>query len=241
VECITPVFGYIIRDRDFPARNFVCVPHAEKGKFVTYAFNWAGGVLVKWFRDCFASHMKEEAKAKGISVYRMLDEMCPSQPTDLIVLPHHMGAGGTPDMVPSAKGVFAGMTMKTTLADIYRAVLEGLTFEMLYNIEALSHFGIDISSLRATGGGSSSPVWLKIKADILGRDITPLKTDEAGTAGCAMMAAVASGTFKSLSQAAEVFVHPAQTRFPDEKENAFYKEKYLKYKQIRASLLEAWN
>ena len=240
VECITPVFGEIIRDPGFSARNFVCVPHAERGKYATYAFNWAGGVLVKWFRDCFASHMKAEALEKGVSVYRLLDGLCPSVPTDIIVIPQHMGAGGTPDMVPTAKGTVTGMTMATTLPDVYRALLEGLTFEMLYNIESLAAFGVKISSLRATGGGSVSPVWLKIKADILGREITPLKTDEAGAAGCAMMAAVAAGAFGSLREAAEVFVRPAETCFPDPTFRDFYMDKYEKYKSVRAALLETW-
>jgi Sugar (pentulose and hexulose) kinases len=240
VECITPVFSSIIHDPAFAAHNFVCVPHAENGKFATYAFNWAGGVLVKWFRDCFASHMKEEAKARGISVYRMLDEMCPDSTSDIIVIPHHMGAGGTPDTVSTAKGTITGMTMKTGLGDIYRAVLEGLTFEMLYNIEALSAFGIEISTLRATGGGSVSRLWLQIKADILGREITPLASDEAGAAGCAMMAAVAVGEFANLRQASEVFVHTSDTYRPNPAYGDFYREKYEKYKSARAALLKLW-
>ncbi len=241
VECITPVFGKIIRNREFPGRNFVCVPHAEKDKYVTYAFNWAGGVLLKWFRDCFASHMKPEAKSRGISVYRMLDELCPKEPSDVIVIPHHMGAGGTPDMVPSAKGTFTGMTMKTTVPDIYRATMEGLTFEMMYNIESLSDFGIGISSLKATGGGASSPVWLQLKADILGRSITPVKNDQAGTAGCAMMAGVAVGMYADLHEAAKVFVRFGETCYPDDRTKDFYADKYGRYKQIRNSILNVWD
>jgi xylulokinase len=210
------------------------------GKYATYAFNWAGGVLVKWFRDTFASHLKDEAKARGISVYKLLDEMCPSNSSDVIVIPHHMGAGGTPDTVATAKGTITGLTMKTTVYDIYRAVLEGLTFEMLYNIETLSRFGIKIDSLRATGGGSSSQVWLKIKADILGRAICPVDVDEAGAAGCAMMAAVAMGAFDNLHQAAEVFVKTSKVVTPSTENAQFYAEKYERYKKIRESMLGMW-
>ncbi|MBR6725808.1 MAG: carbohydrate kinase [Clostridia bacterium] len=241
VECITPVFSKIIRNRDFPDHNFVCVPHAVSGKYATYAFNWAGGVLLKWFRDCFASYLKPEAAARGVSVYRMLDEMCPATPSDVIVVPHHMGAGGTPDMVADAKGTFAGMTMATTMPDIYRAVMEGLTFEIRYNIEWLDKFGIEINSLSATGGGASSPIWLKLKADILGRDITPVKGDQAGAAGCAMAAAVAVGKFKDLHEAAEVFVRHGETCHPDLTMKAFYDEKYERYKEIRNSVLHSWD
>jgi xylulokinase len=127
VECITPVFSKIIRNRDFPDHNFVCVPHAVNGKYATYAFNWAGGVLLKWFRDCFASYLKPEAAARGVSVYRMLDEMCPATPSDVIVVPHHMGAGGTPDMVAESP------TLKELIPEIKR-IFEGAENIIAYGV-----------------------------------------------------------------------------------------------------------
>ena len=128
--------------------------------------------------------MKAEAAKRGVSVYRMLDELCPEKPSDILVVPHFLGAGGTPDIVPDAKGSIIGMTMETGLADIYRAVMEGLTFEMAYNLEKLSEQGISVRQLMATGGGASSSVWLGIKADIFGslcgiESIAPLAADEA--------------------------------------------------------------
>lgn len=51
VECITPVFDHIIRDSSFTGDNFACVPHSVSGLYATYAFNFSGGVLLKWFRD----------------------------------------------------------------------------------------------------------------------------------------------------------------------------------------------
>jgi xylulokinase len=130
--------------------------------------------------------------------------------------------------------------MKTILPDIYLAVMEGLTFEMMYNIESLADFGINISSLKATGGGASSPVWLQLKADILGREITPLKNDEAGTVGCAMMAGAAVGAYSGLREAADVFVRVGETCYPNDKLKDFYADKYNKYKQIRNGTLNVW-
>ena len=42
--------------------------------------------------------------------------------------------------------------MDTDLPDIYRAILEGLTFEMAYNLEKLGEFGIAPKRMVATGG-----------------------------------------------------------------------------------------
>ena len=245
VECITPVFDHIIRDSSFTGDNFACVPHSVSGLYATYAFNFSGGVLLKWFRDTFASSVKAEAKSRGVSAYRILDETCPAEPSDILVVPHFLGAGGTPDIEPDAKGSIMGMTMQTGLPDIYRAVMEGLTYEMVYNLEKLAAQGICINELMATGGGASSPVWLQLKADIFGslcgiRSITPLLTDEAGAAGCAMMAGVAVGRFDSLAQAAESFVKYGDTVYPDLAHKALYAEKYSRYKLLRAATLEAF-
>lgn len=238
VECVTPVFDGIIRNEGFTEHNFVCIPHAANPSlYATYAFNFSGGVLLKWFRDCFAGDLKREAASKGLSAYRMLDEMCPAEPSEVIVIPHFMGAGGTPDLVASAKGTITGMTMKTGLPDIYRATLEGLTFEMAYNIECLSECGIKINALRATGGGARSPIWLKIKADIFGIPVTPVKTEEAGAAGCAMLAAVALGKYGSLSEAAEKFVRLGEPYEPSGKFAPLYADKYGKFKAARGATL----
>ena len=240
VECITPVFDHIIRDPGFSAHNYICVPHMSPGKYSTYAFCFAGGATLKWFRDCFAGHLKVPAAARGVSVYRMLDESCPDTPSDILVLPHFLGAGATPDMIPSAKGTITGLTMAATLSDIYRAVLEGITFEMTYNLHTLEDFGIHIHSLRATGGGAASPAWLQIKADIMGRPITPVKADEAGTVGCAMVSAIQCGVFSSLEEAARQFVTYGDTYYPNENLHDFYAEKYSRYLDARAGLLHIW-
>lgn len=238
VECITPVFKGIIRDKAFTKNNFVCVPHpAAPDLYATYAFNFAGGVSLKWFRDCFAANLKPEAKQRGVSVYRMLDETCASEPSSVIVVPHFMGAGGTPDLVSTAKGTITGLDMVKGLPDIYRAFMEGLTFEMAYNLEKLGQFGIKVDSLKATGGGATSPIWLRIKSDILKKPITPLLTDEAGAAGCAMLASVALGKYRNLYEAAEKFVKYGETVHPENTFTAIYEEKYEKYKKIRSAML----
>lgn len=65
--------------------------------------------------------------------------------------------GGTPDVLTGARGTIYGLSMHTTPADIYRAILEGLTFEMQYNLEKLAKYDIHPTKLFAAGGGAKSP------------------------------------------------------------------------------------
>lgn len=240
VECVTPLFDHIIRDEAYTNHNFVCVPHEINNLFCTYAFNFTGGVLLKWFRDNIATGMKVEAKKNGISCYKLFDDMCPKDPSDIIVIPHLLGAGGTPDIVGSATATITGLKPSHGLPDLYRAMLEGLSFEMVYNMELLENSGIKIDSLMATGGGARSSIWLQVKSDVFGKKIVPVKTDEAGAQGCAMAAAVAKGCYADLKEAAKVFVKRGEAVYPNDTNHAFYSEKYEKYKTVRNTMLDLY-
>ena len=62
-------------------------------------------------------------------------------PTGPFVLPHFAGAA-TPYMDTGSKGAILGLTEETTAADIYRACMEGVAYEMLLNLEYLKDSGI---------------------------------------------------------------------------------------------------
>ena len=141
-------------------------------------------MVVRWYRDQLARHLSAQAKAEHVSVYDLLNRACPKEPTDVIVLPFLQGMGGTPDVRPNARGMFYGVTMETGLPEFYRAILEGLTFEMAYNLEKLEGFGVAPKRLYACGGGARSKVWLQIKADIWNREILPVKTEEINSIVC---------------------------------------------------------
>lgn len=232
VECITPAFSSPILESDFLNNNFACVPYAIPGMYVTYAFNFTGGSLLKWFRDNFAAKEEIEARETGISVYRILDEKCAKQPTSVMVVPHFAGSG-TPDMRPSDTGSIAGLTFQHGAPEIYRALLEGVTFEMKYNMELLKSVGVEITELRAVGGGAKSKLWLEIKAAITGCRILQLEVDEAGITGAAIMASVAVGNYSSINEAAKDFIKIKNVIEPDLELKVQYDEMYLQYKKIR--------
>jgi xylulokinase len=123
--------------------------------------------------------------------------------------------------------------MDTSLENLYRAVLEGLTFEMAYNLEVLSEFGISTNRMFATGGGARSSIWLQIKADILNKEIVPIQTEEAGALGGAILAASSIGMFNRVDQAAKHFVKYKDAVVPNNKVRDHYINKYGEYKEFR--------
>jgi xylulokinase len=237
VECITPAFDRPLLGKRMLNCNFACVPHAVDGMYVTYAFNFTGGALLKWYRDNFAKAEKLDAERSGENVYAILDQKALKSPTDILVLPHFAGAG-TPRMDTCSKGAVVGLGFDKGSSHLYRALLEGITYEMLYNIECLEEAGMTVNELRAVGGGAKSELWLQIKADIMGRRIVTLDVDEAGTLGTAILAGVATGVYKSLESAVDALVRVKNEYYPDGKNHDIYMENYMRYKKLYGAVKE---
>ena len=114
---------------------------------------------------------------------------------------------------------------------MYKAVMEGVTYEILLNIKHLSSFGIELDRITATGGGASSPKWLQIKADILNRPVTVLEAKEVGACGTCMLTGVAIGVYKDLRDAANYFIKEKKTYLPSENAEE-YKSYFERYEKL---------
>lgn len=230
VQCTTPVF-HSFDPAKMAESNYCIVPFIKPGSYVTYAFSYTGGALVKWFVDNLAQDAVAEAKAQGVSVYDLLEGKDQQMPTGILVLPHFAGAA-TPTMDGGSKGAIVGLTLSHTKQDLYRAVMEGVCYEMRLNQDLLSGCGVDIAPLHATGGGAKSRVWMQMKADVLNVPVTALTTAEAGATGSAMLVGVALGLYPTLEAAAERMVRVREVFQPRPEVHARYEEVYQRYKKL---------
>ncbi|MGE5605419.1 MAG: FGGY-family carbohydrate kinase [Bacteroidota bacterium] len=237
VECITAAFNQPVVNQKMLDNNFACAPHTKNGMFITYAFSLTGGSLLKWYRDHFAHQEKTEAARRRVSVYALLDAKASREPTGLLVLPHFTGTG-TPYMDTWAKGAIVGLSLDVTPPMLYRAFLEGVTYEMLLNIECLEAAGVYIQELRAVGGGAKSNFWLQLKADVIGKKIVALNINEAGTTGTAIIAGTATGVYKSMDEALQWLVKPKKEFYPTDGYHQIYAGYYQKYKRMYQAVKE---
>jgi xylulokinase len=235
VECITPIFDALALSPAMRENNFCCYRHVAPGLFATLAFNFTGGSLLRWYRDTLGAKEVEEARVAGMDVYDIMIGKAASGPSRLLLLPHFT-MSGTPMFDPAAKGAIVGLTLGTSVDQILKALLDGITYELRLNLDRLEAAGVAVKELRAIGGGARSRTWLQLKANIFGRPVSSLNVSEAACLGAAMLAGVASGDYPTLAQATDALVRVAETFEPQPAEVARYEEMYALYRELYPTL-----
>ena len=150
-------------------------------------------------------------------------------------LPYLMGER-SPINDTNARGTFIGMTMDTTRSDLVQAVLEGVAFAIRDSFEVARSLGLDIPSSKLCGGGSKSPLWRTIFANVLGIPLELPKTEQGPGYGGAMLAMVGCGRFESVQAAADALVEVASVVEPDPALTARYEARYRQYRTIYPAL-----
>ncbi len=215
VECVPIIMKNIPKNMSLYESGYSVVPHADSG-YACYIVSYAGGATLKWFRDKLIHES-----------YAELDAQVCDAPTDLLIMPHFAGAA-TPYMDQSSRAAILGLTFEHTKADIYKALMEGTSYEILLNLEKMKNIGITLSEIVATGGGANSDVWLQIKADIFGIPVKALDASEIGASGTAYLTGLAIGAYNKDIK----LIGERKMFYPNPQKQTFYAKQYKKYAKI---------
>ena len=150
-------------------------------------------------------------------------------------LPYLMGER-SPINDTDARAAFIGMSMDTQRCELVQAVLEGVAFAIRDSFEVAKALGIDIPVSKLCGGGSKSPLWRKIFANVLNIPLQMVKTEQGPGYGAAMLAMVGAGRFSSVREASDALVEVASTTYPEPELAKKYDEKYNKFRLIYPAL-----
>jgi xylulokinase len=146
----------------------------------------------------------------------------------LIFHPYLMGER-TPYWDPRLRGAFIGLSARHGIADLARAVLEGVAFSLRDCLETVREMGLETRSMALLGGGSRSPLWASIAASVLNCELRKPATDDAA-AGAAMLAGVGCGVFADWSVAARPSTPVPQAIAPDPRDAATYDRYFAVFK-----------
>ena len=151
----------------------------------------------------------------------------------LLLVPYWLGAMN-PFWDADASGSVIGWSGIHGPEHFYRAILEGIAFEQRLAVEKVLHSGVgEFEEYRVVGGGSRSPLWCQIFADISGRPVTSLASTESTALGAGMLAAAAAGWFPDCQKAASAMSSPAGRWLPDSQYREIYQRIYTEvYRQL---------
>lgn len=175
------------------------------------------GSLTRWFRDRLGQPELAAETAGGDNAYAALATLAASAPpgaNGVIALPYFAGER-TPLHDPNARGLFIGLTLSTTRADLYRALLESVAYGIRHNLDAMRSEGVEAQRILAVGGGTLNGPWMQLVSDVVGvQQLIPAQ--QIGAAyGDAMLAAVGVGFFDGIAAAAGSWVRPGRVVTPD--------------------------
>jgi xylulokinase len=226
-----PVLGESLR-----RGNISVYRHVAAGLFLSMTLNHSGGLLLRWFRDTLGKDKLLEARQSGTDAYDLMLADAKPGPTNLMVLPHFSGSG-TPTLDTTSRGAFLGMTFATTQAEMAKAILEGLTFELRVNLDLLRGAGIRIDELHAVGGGARSDIWLQLKADVCQTPLRVPRITEAACLGAAVLASVGAGDYDCINSALQDAVGLDRTIKPSSRNIEAYEQRYELYLELYPKLI----
>lgn len=157
------------------------------GKYCLLSWTPTAGIALKWFKNNFCENFN----------FKELDELAkdvPAGSSGLVFLPYLCGST-MPKYNPDAKGAFLGLTMEHTRGHAVRSILESVACMLKANLDYL---GVNCKQIRSMGGGSLSPLWCQIKADMTGKEIAILEMSETACLGSAILAGVSVGIYDDV-------------------------------------------
>lgn len=199
----------------------------------------AGGAY-SWFKDALCSAEVEKASIEGRSSFEVLETIAASAPPgsrNLIYLPYLNGER-CPYADPTARGAFVGLSLQHGRSEFTRSVMEGVVFSLRQVFEAIKRLGdsVYIEEIRSSGGGSISPLWRQIQADIFQ---VPVKTvsgsAEGGAYGASLVAGTGCGFWSSLQEAAGILTTETET-VPNRVVKTLYDDLYDVYTSLYPAL-----
>lgn len=190
-----------------PAYRTFTFGHVVPNLFIPMGTMQTAGAAYQWTRDQLAPLEKQSAQALSVSPYALMNAVAEGSAAGargLVFLPYLLGERA-PRWNPDARAAFIGLTIRHTRADMLRAVMEGVAFNLRVILDAFRAQGAPIDSIRAIGGGVSGRLWASIMADVYDVPLHRLQIlEEATSMGAAVVGGVGVGLYPNFNFAAQM-------------------------------------
>lgn len=217
---------------------FSVFPHAVPGRYLSFVNYQTAGVVFKWLKNAVFQYDPEGCREvlpyKNVYPYTGMEALVEAADPGaggLIFLPHLL-SGDSSHRESFARGAYLGLSWEHTRADMVRAALEGVTFELRFFLEAVMG-GRRPERLVVTGVASHERCWLQMLADVLGIPVCNTELhDTPDSVGAAVLAGYGIGIYENMDQAdrfrkwEETFVPDSRRRLDYEALNGIYRKAF---------------
>jgi xylulokinase len=202
--------------------------HAVPGKWHVMGVTQGAGLSLQWFRKTLAPEESYDTlmgEAAG----------APAGSDGLYWLPYLMGER-TPHLDALARGGWIGITGRHTRAHLVRSIVEGVSYSQGDCLDVMLELGVEVDLVRASGGGARSALWRQILADVFGRRVAALESQEGSAFGAALLGMVATGCFATVEEACAATVREVATVDPRPLEAKSYRRWHEIYRTLYPTL-----
>jgi xylulokinase len=175
--------------------------HAVHGKWHMMGVSLSGGGSLQWFHDKLCTDVqRSKGKKDCLDVLGQEAGQVPPGSEGLFFLPYLSGER-TPHADPDARACFIGLTLAHGRGHMVRAIMEGVAYAMRDSLTIIRQMGVPVRQIIASGGGSKSPLWRQIQADVFGQKVATINAEQGPAFGVALLAAVGAGAYKNVEEA----------------------------------------
>ena len=212
------------------------------GTYILETFIGGGTQNIVWFVEHLSGLEggRSESGQTPLQILETAAAQIPDGSEKLLCLPYWTGAM-TPYWDGHARGAFVGLSGLHGKAHMYRAILESLALEerlLVAGVEAA--IGRSIDEIILLGGGSRSPLWCQIFANVLGRPVKLAREQESTALGAGIHAAAACGFYTDVREAADCMTGVETSFEPEAKSVARYGDIFEAYRSVYPGLKDTF-
>jgi xylulokinase len=202
------------------------LPSPLAGKYYVADEQEVAGAALTWLRD---QALETEA---DLATLDALAARVPAGSNGVIFTPWLNGER-TPVDDHTLRAGWHNLSLASTRGELVRSVLEGVAYNSRWLLETVEKFvGREFAALHFIGGGAQSPLWCRIMADVLNREIVQVEHPiRANARGAALLAGLALERIKTGDLATTVKV--ADRYAPDVSSRAVYDDLYNEFRVLQ--------
>ena len=138
------------------------------------------------------------------------------------------------------RGGFYGLAGWHDEGHLLRALYEGVAFEHRRHVEVLRKAGSGIGQVFLSGGGTRSPHWPQMMADVLGLPVRLGSAEETGALGGAIAAAVGTGLHASEEAAVAAMTTQRAVLLPDPDRKSLHNRRFAVWQRMTTAMEPFW-